>query len=582
MPRNAVSSVGYLWGRVRDAGLWDFCGARGRLRWLSQLGIQRLGALFQRRTYGQDLRASRAPDDGWQIPAPWCSGRSRGDLARHGVLGQGLARELIAPGPRTRTGYRRRARGRARAARPVKRGMRQNPDRRPAAVVSAPAAEPPHDRCRKVRPAACHSRARTSPRRLKMDQWGMSILCLYLCSITSLIAARSATGCGPEWRKSGGSLACAPRRRKKTSGAGAWGICGWRATPAATSSGARRSTSRRMTSTTAGAATSRSISRTLIPACGFQLSGSQLPDVPQIGTASGLNSWPGRFTPRLAFPVRAQGGQGDARQSGVDLGDGGPDGRSDLSFALAEQLVCFGGKFLGLAEVLGSGHRSSRCLRYMLGVGYYARILGHRRCIAAAEAQRPHWLCVDAVAVAMAGRRPSAARRGLIRVQHRDQERDVPFARCAASVLTAHRGAAEFRSVPARGEPAPGRGVSSCAEIMVLTSASSGHLGAGSVRGAGRQRAVPAPGPGTPSARRRGSPAPALVRRWRLGTARPQAHCALLCRLRSTDRALASRTAGTMMARRECYLPGQVQAPGGRVLGQESGLDPRSPHRPVA
>ena len=30
MPRNAVLSVGYLWGRVRDAYLWDFCGARQR------------------------------------------------------------------------------------------------------------------------------------------------------------------------------------------------------------------------------------------------------------------------------------------------------------------------------------------------------------------------------------------------------------------------------------------------------------------------------------------------------------------------------------------------------------------------
>jgi len=30
VPRNAVVSVGYLWGRVRDAYLWDFCGARQR------------------------------------------------------------------------------------------------------------------------------------------------------------------------------------------------------------------------------------------------------------------------------------------------------------------------------------------------------------------------------------------------------------------------------------------------------------------------------------------------------------------------------------------------------------------------
>jgi hypothetical protein len=26
VPRNAVVSVGYLWGRVRDAYLWDYCG----------------------------------------------------------------------------------------------------------------------------------------------------------------------------------------------------------------------------------------------------------------------------------------------------------------------------------------------------------------------------------------------------------------------------------------------------------------------------------------------------------------------------------------------------------------------------
>jgi hypothetical protein len=43
--------------------------------------------------------------------------------------------------------------------------------------------------------------------------------------------------------------------------AGAWGICGWRATPAATSSGGRRSISRRMTSATASTAASGSISR---------------------------------------------------------------------------------------------------------------------------------------------------------------------------------------------------------------------------------------------------------------------------------------------------------------------------------
>jgi hypothetical protein len=37
VPRNAVVSVGYLWGRVRHAYVWDFCGglARGlrRPRW---------------------------------------------------------------------------------------------------------------------------------------------------------------------------------------------------------------------------------------------------------------------------------------------------------------------------------------------------------------------------------------------------------------------------------------------------------------------------------------------------------------------------------------------------------------------
>jgi hypothetical protein len=30
VPRNAVVSVGYLWGRVRDAYLWDFVGPRQR------------------------------------------------------------------------------------------------------------------------------------------------------------------------------------------------------------------------------------------------------------------------------------------------------------------------------------------------------------------------------------------------------------------------------------------------------------------------------------------------------------------------------------------------------------------------
>ena len=39
-------SVGYLC-RVRDADLWDFCGACGKPSWLSQLGVQRLGASFR-------------------------------------------------------------------------------------------------------------------------------------------------------------------------------------------------------------------------------------------------------------------------------------------------------------------------------------------------------------------------------------------------------------------------------------------------------------------------------------------------------------------------------------------------------
>ena len=30
-------------GAAREADLWDFCGARGRPKWLSQLGVQRLG-----------------------------------------------------------------------------------------------------------------------------------------------------------------------------------------------------------------------------------------------------------------------------------------------------------------------------------------------------------------------------------------------------------------------------------------------------------------------------------------------------------------------------------------------------------
>jgi hypothetical protein len=40
VPRNAVLSVGYMWGQARDADLWDSCGARGRPRRLSQLDRQ--------------------------------------------------------------------------------------------------------------------------------------------------------------------------------------------------------------------------------------------------------------------------------------------------------------------------------------------------------------------------------------------------------------------------------------------------------------------------------------------------------------------------------------------------------------
>jgi hypothetical protein len=71
VPRNAVLSVGYLWGRVQDAELWDFCGARGKPRWLSQLGVQRLGASF---------RGGLAAKTSGQAVAP-----EGGDLDSHGI-----------------------------------------------------------------------------------------------------------------------------------------------------------------------------------------------------------------------------------------------------------------------------------------------------------------------------------------------------------------------------------------------------------------------------------------------------------------------------------------------------------------
>jgi hypothetical protein len=48
-------------------------------------------------------------------------------------------------------------------------------------------------------------------------------------------------------------------------------------------------------------------------------------------------------------------------QRGVDLGEGGPDGRG-LAVCLAEQLGCLCGGFLGLAEVLFCFHWPSSCL----------------------------------------------------------------------------------------------------------------------------------------------------------------------------------------------------------------------------
>jgi hypothetical protein len=62
VPQNVGVSVGYLWGRVRDADLWDFCGARGRPRWLSALGVQRLDVLLHWQACGQDLSAGRSPE----------------------------------------------------------------------------------------------------------------------------------------------------------------------------------------------------------------------------------------------------------------------------------------------------------------------------------------------------------------------------------------------------------------------------------------------------------------------------------------------------------------------------------------
>jgi hypothetical protein len=74
----------------------------------------------------------------------------------------------------------------------------------------------------------------------------MIILCPYLCSITSRTGARSVTPCGRARRTSAGSPACARRPGNEPDGA----TCGCRATPATTSSGRRRSTSRRTTSPT--------------------------------------------------------------------------------------------------------------------------------------------------------------------------------------------------------------------------------------------------------------------------------------------------------------------------------------------
>jgi hypothetical protein len=80
--------------------------------------------------------------------------------------------------------------------------------------------------------------------------WGMIILCAYLCSIISRNGARLGTGCGRGGRWSGGSPACAPERGRGPSAGAGWGTCGCPARAAMTSSGIRRSTSRRTTSGT--------------------------------------------------------------------------------------------------------------------------------------------------------------------------------------------------------------------------------------------------------------------------------------------------------------------------------------------
>jgi hypothetical protein len=80
--------------------------------------------------------------------------------------------------------------------------------------------------------------------------WGMIILCAYLCSIISRNGARLGTVCGRDGRWWGGSPACAPERGKGPSAGAGWGTCGCPARAAMTSSGIRRSTSRRTTSGT--------------------------------------------------------------------------------------------------------------------------------------------------------------------------------------------------------------------------------------------------------------------------------------------------------------------------------------------
>lgn len=65
MPRSAVLSVGYLWGgsRTRTCGI----GARGRPRWLSQLGVQRLNALLMSLT--KSASAGSVPGSRRQVSA---------------------------------------------------------------------------------------------------------------------------------------------------------------------------------------------------------------------------------------------------------------------------------------------------------------------------------------------------------------------------------------------------------------------------------------------------------------------------------------------------------------------------------